>query len=522
MIACRLLAWRTPFCETDWLDAPFVGAALIVIVLQNGFYADLPLRLTGWPFLALTFGAAVPLALIAGVRDVLRSFPVGPYGVALAAYLWQGAGLLVLGSERYLGRAWQDQFNYTSLAEFVVTYGYSQRAAPGMLPFLQPATRFTDTRLGQSTLQGLFALAAGHPTRELFGPTILWSIFLVALAVFALMSAAGVSRRVALLTAAVAAVLPSLAYIHLESFLSQALGGAYLLYFLTVCDRAARTAQIVAYVKASLILAGLCAVYLELLPLAAACIGVLLVWNLWNRQHARWPAVASLLLLASPFVFNMAHGFGGLVEFVTAPILGHIYPWAYDVEGLERLWIGDTVNTPVVQGSGAALALAIILTVAAYLGLLLHPMVALSRLRGAADRMRSTLVLGLLMLGIAAAPWAVRLLDRQHPYQFYKLLLTTSPLLVCGLVLLLWMWGYTRGHPRAVLVSLLVCIGIGAASSTMTMALASTQWSRTTGVPPRHFTMWTLAPEYDLARRRLEAMQGKDLVLCVSEEHGGY
>jgi hypothetical protein len=93
------------------------------------------------------------------------------------------------------------------------------------------------------------------------------------------------------------------------------------------------------------------------------------------------------------------------------------------------LWLGDTATLfDVAPSLGRAGSLAV--TALAFFGLC---KVWLDRLRGGD---RQALALPSCVLAIALVPLLVLARDSDHSYQFYKLLLTVSPLLVLGLVLL--------------------------------------------------------------------------------------
>lgn len=122
------------------------------------------------------------------------------------------------------------------------------------------------------------------------------------------------------------------------------------------------------------------------------------------------------------------------------------------------------------------------------------------------------MLLACLMLGLASTPLVVFLRGPNFGYQLYKLLLTASPLFIVGLALLF------RRFTAFVFAGLAVPL----AWATCQMAIASTVWSPITGVPPRHeFAAWLRRPEIEFAKQSLETLQGRDVLLCASDTHGG-
>jgi hypothetical protein len=256
-------------------------------------------------------------------------------------------------------------------------------------------------------------------------------------AAFGLGRRLGLARRPALLAAAGAGLLPAVAAVHLEGFLSQALGLPFLLAWpVFLADLAERPSA------GRLAAAALCAaaghsIYAEIYPLfLAVAVGLLGVAACGDRRRWRLPACAAALALAPAllnpsFVRHAWRILGG----VSRPMLQAIYPWAFRAEGLARLWAGDFAAWPWAQAllaAGAAAATAL-----AYFGLLRRCAAAWRTPRGEGDGPAGPWLdraVALAVLGLALVPVAVVLKDREHPYQFYKLANTVSPLLAVGLV----------------------------------------------------------------------------------------
>src|SRR6266545_4499411 len=171
-----LLNNRRPLSEQDWIETPFLGIAVIILVLQNLVYLDVPVG-RSTPF----FWVSVLFLWIWFVRSghVRASMAVANYwlfAVALAVYLIHGLGLILIGAQHYVGRAWLDQFNYNSIAQFLVHEHFSTpMSAIGHRPYLVPGITLKPYRIGQSVLHAFFAVSSLSDTKTLFEPTIILS-----------------------------------------------------------------------------------------------------------------------------------------------------------------------------------------------------------------------------------------------------------------------------------------------------------------------------------------------------------
>ena len=93
---CWLLVGRRSLVERDYLLAPFLGIAIVVLVLQNLVWLDLPIHLTA-PVAWLAALAAWALLWRAGQwRALLNAALRVPLAVFVGVYLVSGVGLLLV------------------------------------------------------------------------------------------------------------------------------------------------------------------------------------------------------------------------------------------------------------------------------------------------------------------------------------------------------------------------------------------------------------------------------------------
>src|SRR5262245_13715077 len=225
-----LLNGRRPLGKTEVLLVPFLGIAGIILPLQNLVYCDVPIARSA-PF----FWGTVLLAWLWFLKSghagpSLRQVLGWPLAACLVVFGIQGLALLDRGAESYLGRAWTDSYNYTVMAQFMADVPFSTPLeAVGNQPYLFTGVAFKSERLGQSILQGFFAVSSGQDAKTLFGPTILLSPTLIALVIFLFGRRLGLPRWQALAAGMAAGLLPGLTGLHLECFLSHALAVPFLL-----------------------------------------------------------------------------------------------------------------------------------------------------------------------------------------------------------------------------------------------------------------------------------------------------
>lgn len=429
-----LLSRDRPLDELDWIEAPFLGIAFIVVVHQALVYLNVPIR-AALPFTWLVVVALwIAAASFGKIARSLRAFPRLAFAGALGVYLLHGAGLLWAGVDDYYGRAWSDESNYTAIAQFVSDEPFrSSINSVGQRPYLvRPITLKGERRIGQAVLQSFLSSSVGAEARLLFEPTILLGPALVFLGVLALCRILGRSTPSAFLVSAASALLPALALVHLESFLSQSLAIPLLVVLPALAWRITHAPDADHVVVAGAVLATAISVYPDFLLLYVVAIAPFLVATLASRKLrtlGHLCGAVALGLLLNPLTVG---SLPTILRGATRPVLGQLYPWALKVEGLARIWFGDGVKTSHHLIRLGMMATAVGLTIVGYLGLGLagRPW----RRSSSSDRAGTDIrPLAIAILGLALLPLAIIARDTNHPYQFYKSLLTVAPLIALGL-----------------------------------------------------------------------------------------
>jgi hypothetical protein len=425
-----------PLDERAWVEAPFVGIAAVVLPLQTLVYCHVPVQYSAPVLWAV---AAVLWAGLCWKRQLgvsLRQLPRGLFATCLVLYLVHGLGLFLHGARHYVARGWTDVFNYTTMAEFLAHHDVHMPAREiGHRPYLWKGVELAYDRIGQSILHAFHAVSSGGTTRVTFEPTILLFPPLLLLAVYALARRWRLPAGHAFLCGLAAALLPGMTLLHLEGFLSHCLALPLLLVSLLALDVYQRTRDWGSAALAALLLAATANVYTEFLPIL---VGAPLLFLAGARPRG-WGLVGTYLLLAlAPFLLNplFVPHLRHIIDRVDNRFLQGVYPWALEVEGIERIWFGDVVGAAPAWLHPVLRPAALGLLVLGVYGLIRGGLRCLTEPEEPGAEGAPSRGLALSLLGLLGLPFIMLARDAQHPYQVYKLVLTASPLFVLGLGLL--------------------------------------------------------------------------------------
>ena len=415
--------------ETLWIIAPFTGLAVIILVLQNLIYLDVPIRLSTlwlWIGACLLWGWLIKSKRL---KPALKTIPRVLFISALGVYLIQGLGLLIVGAKYYVGRAWYDQLNYTAITQFLVDFPFSFSFSEAeKSPYLFQAICHKFDRIGQSVFHGFMTASTFTDAKTTFEPVILLLPLLTVLAVYYLGWRLSLPFRSRLNAALIAGILPCVTIVHLESFLSQALAIPLLLVWPSFLSEAIDRLSWRWMLASSLILAAGTSIYTEFYIIYLG-IGTLMAVICALRRFKEkflimilWAALICTALLINP---GFIRGIANIFKRIANPnVLSGVYPWAYSLEGLTRLWLGDLYADlagywPYILG---VVSIGLLLT--AYSGIVFTLV-----------KRKDGITQGIAAL--AMLPLIIMFKGSQYKYQFYKILLSVSPLMPLGIALFL-------------------------------------------------------------------------------------
>jgi hypothetical protein len=518
------VAWFARGCRRlrpgDWLWVPFFGLAAVVCPLQTvAVFADLPLARTAPWFWAATGAAWVVLLARPSGRASLGAVPWRVVALALAAYLGQGAGVVVRGVERYRGDLMSDQYSYVVLAQFLMDLPFStDRHALVDHPWLALPLHLKPDRLGQSVAHGVIAVTAGRDALDTFFPTLLLGPALLVPAVLLLGTQCALPRRWAAWAAAAAALAPGVAVVVSLCYLSHALCIAVLVAFLAGVIRCARGGgwRPVPGTLATFVLGF--SVYTEFAPLFVGVGGVALTAGVLRRHVslARAAGVGAALLLslglnpaaaaAAWAVWERGTSLGGdmTTGHRTAVWVGAVWLHFEKAAALALMQRpGLTFSNAVLYVSGAAAALG----GAAFVG------------RAVCSRKR--LLPTLACAALLVPPAALWLIRPQAAYVVGKLVLTLTPVLVVFVAVGARAVGRHpacrrwRGAPAVVLAGFLLVLGGQS-------ALEQRTWMRRTGGGggERQAAVWN-DPDLRHVCESLRASEPADVAIVLTNADGG-
>lgn len=459
--------------EQLWTAAPLVGAGAIILICQNLLYLNVRI-----PYSAILLWGGIGLVTMASIVRARFSFSDIPWKLivtGVAIYAVHGSGLLSSGVSNYYGYGWVDMYNYVSQAQFFIDFPFSSTIDTH--EHLRVAQYYKHDRIGQSVLHAFIAASSGADAQQTFGATILLSPMLIFFSLFLLSTSLGIELRFAYPAAIVASLSPAVASAHLECFFSQAMAMPFIFLWPLVVSRLRSHPGVRSIFLAGLLFAVTATVYTEVMLPLVLIFGLVLLLTYWLKgdsspsqsqiaqvQRSWQGLLLTFFLIGLPLVVGLLANIGfykGLVIILKrttgSGVLDGIYPWAFKLEGLARLWIGHKSNLSSGWISYALVAASVLVIIVA-----IAYAVSLYRRSLAPSQLFSILLacipLAPLMLSVVTA--------NRYPYQFYKLLLIVWPLILffatCGIAV--WMSRFRQKHSFIYFQTVMVCLSLGVTS----------------------------------------------------------
>jgi hypothetical protein len=414
--------------ELFWILTPFLGISFTIIVLQTCIYLDIPISLSAFPFLTLVIAGII----VAYSKKKILDIPKLPYILLLLGLVVlavNGVGYFAVGPSNYMGYAWIDQYNYGATSQFLIDKPFSTSLDQvGNIPYLVEAIIKKDDRIGQSVLQGCIAVLTFTNAQSAYGAISLLSPLLTYFSVWLLSDFVIKDKWFRYGAAVSAACVPGFALIHLQNFLSQALADPFFLISPLIIYYALKEKDWRFVAIGIFILAAIHSIYTEftlLVIVLEICGGV---WYILRTKEV----VSSVLIIASITLGGILINVGyigrsiAVMSQASQPnFLISLFPYSEKVQGLGNLWFGFTgqvLNSPALFF--VITFCAVLLTIAAYVGII-----------GAVRKQKD--VICVLLFVIILFPVVILSQSEPYPYQFYKMLMSASPVLVLGVWTLL-------------------------------------------------------------------------------------
>ncbi len=423
----RLARRRVALPASAWVWFGLAGFYAVVLAAQALVYLDVPVRRTAPALFALCAAGAA-----AGVGRAWRRRREAAGGEGRAAALFVGAALLAMavqltslvgvGRERFLGKAQVDHVNYVATAQFLADEPFSTEARDiGLRPWLVLPLEWKEKRITGCVAVALVAVVGGTDAQEAWGPTAVFFVGLLALALAGMWRAvAGCGAPLAAALGFAGAALPAVGEVFLLGFFAQ-LGALAVFPALVGVLWPGAAPRTLAVPLATVFLGFLAGGYIQFWPLGVGILGAaLLLWPLgWGARLATGAGVAAgSLALTSGYAVFLGDALRNLGADVA--VMGDAFDgWVPGGIGWAS-WGRQFVH---FDGAVASAGVAVVLVGAALAG-------ALRRAEG--WRLLVLLAAPLLLAArfVATAPVAA--------YPLHKLALTFAPICV-GWALLGWL-----------------------------------------------------------------------------------
>jgi hypothetical protein len=410
-------------------------------------------------------------------------------------------------------------FNYVSMAQFFADLPFHSNLSDQ--GYLYAAQYYKFDRIGQSVLHSFVMFSSGTDAQQSFGATILLSPYLMFFGFLTVAQRFVGLSSISYLAALAGALSPTVATVHLECYLSQSICVPFLLLWPAAISYLMDAPGWRAALLAGLLMSVISAVYTEFIPILLAIAIVCSLaqdtpglkilrsrfpWKFLQDKPVGRPFGSTLLWLpvvvVVAVVANPGYTQAALSIFfrkATETVLAELYPWAFKFEGLARLWLGNQVQRPPEPIFDIIVGVTVLILVCNLIALV-----------AAAKRSFSAffLAFALLML-IPLGPLVMG--GSRYPYQFYKLLLTVTPLhafwFVMGMALLR-SYSIVRNN-YAYAFGTMVAVVNGFLTFSITRASAETS---TTAVSHRGGAYVLIDPDFSRLRRYLGSIKDRDVL----------
>ena len=331
------------------------GLFLVVLIPQNLVYLGVPVRISAW----LLLGASAVQAwlcrrkFVAWVREFSANGEIPPLAaVILLTVTFHGVVPIQQGLGWYYGKGYEDQLNYVLLAEFLKEEPYRTGAHDiDLHPWLvRTAIEFKKQRIGQSIVTAEISVWSGTDGKGGYAATGIFFLTLLAVCLYVVLRETGADRFTAGSGALLAALLPAVARLSLDGFLSQ-LSILFVFPFFACLLRNHEWRARNFTLFFSLALTYLVAAYSEIAPigLCAFIFGVMFVRQDATRAK-RLILMSAILLIA---LMNPCY-LPNLIEFlsqqfyiaINGTFMEHMAPNLLSLRGWSELFFGATSGAP--------------------------------------------------------------------------------------------------------------------------------------------------------------------------------
>lgn len=219
-----LVGGQLRFGLADHFLCTFAGWAACTLFLQNLVYCGVRIAWSAWLAVGISVAGCVRIFWLARQTEgsQRQRYILAPVITFTVIVLFQGLGLWKHGAGNYYGRGHQDHANYVQLAQFLIDKPFDTRIEDVELePWMIKAIDTKNTRLAQSVANSYLAVVSQSDAKSAYGAVSIFSLGLMASAVWALLKNLGLGHWAAVLGGLWAGSLPIVTHTHLDGFFSQ-------------------------------------------------------------------------------------------------------------------------------------------------------------------------------------------------------------------------------------------------------------------------------------------------------------
>ncbi|MFH1900299.1 MAG: hypothetical protein ABIJ83_03465 [Patescibacteria group bacterium] len=396
---------------------PFIGLSIIILILQNLVYLNIPLKYTSWPFIGIILILFV--IKLATKRIKFKNEFIYLFIAITITFIVNGVGYMRETANWYIGYGWQDQYNYTATAEFLKEYPFKTQFKDIDTPYLIQGILKKGDRIGQSIFQAFLATVTNTSSDIVYGAVSLLAPILTLFSFLYVFSIFKIKKSLSYILSTSASFIPATSAIHLECFLSQALGTPFIIitlaYIFTIDFQNNLIKKIIIL---SLLVAASNSIYTEFTPIILVGIAITLLFSTAHLSEFKKivPPILSSLFLSiflNPLYFESTLKIFQRTNL--SDILSHVYPFSNTIYGYNRLYFGDLSTTNNVY----YFYFVIVIYLFSNIGLLL-------------DYFKKNKAITFIIFGLLNGSLFLHIFLKNYPYQTYKFLLSFYPLFFIG------------------------------------------------------------------------------------------
>jgi len=424
-ILCGFLFFNVLFKKQDkdsFLLYPFVGLSLIIILLQNLVYLNIPIKYSSFLLLLFIVSGLIYTSVKQKIKLTEKWLVIIVF-ISFSLFI-NGIGYFKETAKHYIGYGWIDGYNYTTTAEFLKEYPFKTNYSSIDKPYIVSAIAKKNDRIGQSVYQAFLSSIIFLPANFAYGAVSLLSVVLSFLSFLYIFIKLEFKSFISYCFSFIISILPAVSTIHLENFLSQALGTPMLIISIAYMFNS-KNISTKNLIVLALLIAGTNSIYTEYTPFIILIMFLIILVKIALKEKVieiikGYILSILLAIFVNPFFLDGTIKIFRRTNLVN--VLSHVYPFSHSAYGFNRLFFGDLFIGNIINKYYLFILIFFLIIISAIGFLILF------------IKKRNTNIFFLLAFPIVSL--ILNIFLRNYSYQAYKLLLSFFPLLFIGIAYL--------------------------------------------------------------------------------------